>query len=418
MSAASNNPGDGGMGNLGTGAGGSDKGDDQKPTRNRPGRGTRKMKNVFRDMKAMSRELNRSLRSRGSDEVVEGTVEEMHHPNIGSSGPGVPATEEADDIVGTSTEAARDIVTSNPGVDVENRAGPSRRRTECSSQEEAVAAEAVDVYRDYYRRVVAYNENPSAAPTMLVVAHDPILLARFPGMGPIKPAKPRNEIEERRAKEQSRPRRWDKVRVKDFAEIAENKAAYHKAKAAEEAGPEGQPPSREPDLRHFDPSSEAQTSLRRSEERRRDEKRKSDERRSREQSGEEPPKWPTVRSLIPPDSPAPAGPVIPPGSQISRGPQGPAMFSAPAEPGTPSKDPAPVEPVEPVEPGASDEPGKPTEPVAEPVDPGASGEPVKPTDPVELVEPDASGEPGKPTETPENDEEGDRSGRKRKWCCL
>ncbi|OBT56056.1 hypothetical protein VE04_04203, partial [Pseudogymnoascus sp. 24MN13] len=320
---------------------------DQMQPGRKPDRRRRNMRGVFSDLRAMSNELNRTFtpKSQKEGEVVKDTVEEIKRPKTSSTlrkkrGKSHPGTPPHSDYRGSDDES------------IEDKPPPER------------LAEA-------FRQAELEAEDPFRPPPLKKKSEVPTV---------VLPEKPRDIALEIRSKEGSLTRRSDKVKVVDFAQRAENNAAYHKAKAAEEAGPETQRPNAEPDLRYFDLSHGAQESLRKSLEKR---DREYNERKSKEQSGEGGSKQPPVKSLIPPDSPGLPGPVVPPEPDISSAPGDSSNPSAPAGSGTRPKSPDPVvcggptaagNPANPETPAAA---GNPADPITAtkspaPVDPSTS----------------------------------------------
>ncbi|KFY76451.1 hypothetical protein V499_03873 [Pseudogymnoascus sp. VKM F-103] len=367
---------------------------DQMQPGRKPDRRRRNMRGVFSDLRAMSNDLNRTFtpKSQKEGEVVKDTVEEIKRPKTSSGKPAEPVTEKVSGLLNSATEEAREIASWYPphsdyrGSDdesIEDKPPPER------------LAEA-------FRQAELEAEDPFRPPPLKKKSEVPTV---------VLPEKPRDIALEIRSKEGSLTRRSDKVKVVDFAQRAENNAAYHKAKAAEEAGPETQRPNAEPDLRYFDLSHGAQESLRKSLEKR---DREYNERKSKEQSGEGGSKQPPVKSLIPPDSPGLPGPVVPPEPDISSAPGGSSNPSAPAGPGTRPKSPDPVVCGGPT---AAGNPANPETPAAA----GNPADPITPTKSPAPVDPSTSGEPGKLTEAPETGEgqnQPNRPRRKRKWLCC
>ncbi|OBT80646.1 hypothetical protein VF21_00320 [Pseudogymnoascus sp. 05NY08] len=264
-----------------------DKGKDQMRPGKRP---DSKKGGVLSDLKALSVDLNRKFasKSREQGKVVKDTVEETKHLKPGRAKPVEPVTENVSELVKSSATEAWYVPDSDyPHSD--------HRKSDDESIEDKTPTERLaEAFReDELRRSDPYRA-PSPEPKKRGIPDITIVL----------PEPKRDEALETIAKEASRIRKWDKAKAYDFAERAENNSAYHKAKAAEEAGPETQRPNAEPDLRHFNPSHKAQDSVRRSNEKKRVEKRESDERKSKEQSGDGRSKQAPVKSMIPPESPA------------------------------------------------------------------------------------------------------------------
>ena len=380
----------------------------------------------------MSEELNRAFtyNRRKKDKAVKGTVEEINRPSTSRGGPSEPATGTVGDLVGTPTKKAQGGESSQPTVnleDVEDKSPPERLA-------DAFEEEAAAIRHEYYRAQSSGGEPPSEETIKANLKEVLIYGIKNP-----RDAKDRDEELEVASKEQSQAHKSDKVAVMDFADRAENKAAYHKAKAAEEAGPDNHT-QKDPDLRHFDRSPEAQDSLRRSEERKRvEEERKSDERKLKRRSDERSSegksegarsKQPPVRSLIPPEPlvpsepevtagpSVPAKPPVPVDSGVTCVPSVPAEPEALVEPGSTNANPVPPGPEEPVAPEAPAEPGDAAnnpaapEPGA-PVVPGDTGNNPVPPEPETPVEP---GRPGEPAQN--NDSDSDRERRRSKWLCC
>ncbi|OBT70443.1 hypothetical protein VE03_00034 [Pseudogymnoascus sp. 23342-1-I1] len=300
--------------------------------------------------------------SREEDEVITGTVEEIKHPSTGRGEQVEPVTETVDDLVRTSTEEAQDIEYEHSDIDFD------------------------DVEEKYRipREVRELNERLSKGPQNLTEALDAeaatVLAERpksptcgwFPGHSKIIKAKERDEDLEKTSKEKSEPRKWDKVKVVDFANFAENKAAYQKAKAEEEAEPGTERKAREPDMRDFEGGHKSMQ--RQLDEQRREEERKADQKRRKEGSeggrAPRPPVKSMIDDLLNPEPQVTAGPsttsggapvakkggasqppvksmidpLLPPEPQVTAGP---LTSGTPAEPGTSAAGPAPTEPVEP-----------------------------------------------------------------------
>lgn len=361
----------------------------QRRAQNMPDRRTRHMRGVFRDLRAMSEDLNRSsaFRAQEQGKVVTGTVEEARLPNAGSGELAEPVTKDVNNIVRNSTEEARDIELMYPGFDISNPEGPT-------SVERLAKA-----FADHYRAQALGLEKPTMSMTPEVIA-DPIeRTLALCGLDAPLPEKKRNIVLERIAYEESKPRKSDKLRIVDFADRAENKPAFHRAKAAEEADPASLPPPKEPDLRHFMPGPKAMESLRRSEERNR-EKQKAEERKLKGSSEGGRPKR-AIESLIPPDTPEPPGPSTPTKCQVPIDSGASGTPPVPAEPGTPADNPvcggtgAPTGPGDTIEPGKTAEPGT-------PVGPEKSTVPGKPAENLQVGDPDS--------------DEGRR--RRKRWLCC
>jgi hypothetical protein len=399
---------------------------DQMQPGKRPDRKRRNMRGVFSDLRAMSNELNSKFTSKGRErgKVVKGTVEEMNRPKTGRAKPVEPVTENVSELLNRFTgEENWEYVSPSDYPHSDHRKSDDESIYDKPPTERmAEAFRAEEIRRSDPNRV------PSPIPKKRGIPEITIVL----------PEKKRNEVLERIAKEDSKIRKSDKVSVIDFALRAENNAAYHKAKAAEEAGPEAQRSNVEPDIRYFDPRHEVQESLRKSNERKRYKKRDSDERKSREKSGEGSKQLP-VKSLIPPDSEDLPGPVVPPkrkrGKRKSREQSSEGILPErkpderksreqsgegsskrqpikslipPDSPGLPG--PVPPEPEISSGPGGSSNPSAPAEPGTRPKSPdnvvcdgptaaGNPADPITPTaagNPADPVTPTAAGNPADP----------------------
>ncbi|KFX86074.1 hypothetical protein O988_09778 [Pseudogymnoascus sp. VKM F-3808] len=275
---------------------------------------SRKMKTLFREMRRMSEDLNYAYKARSGEqsEVVKDTVEEINRSSIDGSEPARPDTGNVDDLLKCITEEAQSIVASYPGVGVENPEGGIQEQ-----ELPPLVKTLEDVALGLYRWTPSETREDYTLTASEPKLDLPALAKKFHSEGTGGLAAKYRDLElEWLSKEQSKLRKCDKILVVDFANFAENKAAYHKTKAAEEAGPSREPPP-EPDLKHFMNGPQLAEF-----ERKREKKRKADARKLRAQSEggrvKKPPvsdgrksrgksegggvKQPPVKSMVPPET--------------------------------------------------------------------------------------------------------------------